>query len=166
LFSANVREYLGSRASDPNINFGIKRTAESEPANFWVFNNGLTVLVNGYAIEKLRGDKKRIDIMGMSIVNGAQTTGAIGSLKKLPKETAFVQVRFVETKNSELVLNIIQFNNSQNKVTASDFRSTDNVQKRLKEQFTKIHKVEYTGGRRGSYGMPSNDDLIYFRRIP
>jgi hypothetical protein len=58
----------------------------------------------------------------------------------------------VETKNSELVLNVIQFNNSQNKVTASDFRSTDNVQKRLKDQFLKIPKAEYTGGRRGSYG--------------
>lgn len=48
LFSANVRDYLGSRSSDSNINNGIKKTAESDPLNFWVFNNGLTVLVNSY----------------------------------------------------------------------------------------------------------------------
>ena len=46
LFSANVRDYLGSRKSDQNINNGIKVTAEENPENFWVFNNGLTLLVN------------------------------------------------------------------------------------------------------------------------
>lgn len=152
LFSANVREYLGSRTNDSNINFGIKKTAETEPYYFWVFNNGLTVLVNGYDIKELPGGKRLLDIKGMSIVNGAQTTGAIGSLNKMPREDARVQVRFVKTNNSDLVLNIVQFNNSQNKITASDFRSTDTVQKRLKEQFSKIPKAEYTGGRRGSYG--------------
>ena len=31
----NIRDYLGSRASDLNINYGIKQTAEEEPDNFW-----------------------------------------------------------------------------------------------------------------------------------
>ena len=44
---------------------------------------------------------------------------------------------------------IIQFNNSQNKITASDFRSTDSIQKRLREEFKKIPDAEYLGGRRG-----------------
>jgi hypothetical protein len=45
LFSANIRDYLGSRASDSNINYGIKQIAEDEPGNFWVFNNGITEVV-------------------------------------------------------------------------------------------------------------------------
>jgi len=150
LFSANVRDYLGSRVSDSNINNGIKRSAETDAANFWVFNNGLTILVNGYTIES-KGQKKYLKIQGMSIVNGAQTTGAIGSLQRLPNDIATIPSRFVETKNQDLIHNIIQFNNSQNKITASDFRSTDKIQKKLIEQINKIPDAEYEGGRRGGY---------------
>lgn len=81
LFSANVRDYLGSRRSDQNINHGIKQTAETDPENFWAFNNGLTILVNDFNYATM---KNTLTINGLSIVNGAQTTGAIGSLKKTP----------------------------------------------------------------------------------
>ncbi len=90
-------------------------------------------------------------IKGISIVNGAQTTGAIGSLSKSPDPSAMVPVRFIQTNDYETIYNIIQYNNSQNKVTASDFRSTDSVQKRLREQIEKIPDAEYQGGRRGGY---------------
>src|SRR5436190_22021357 len=40
LFSANLRGYLASRESDSNINNGIKTTADAEPRNFYVYNNG------------------------------------------------------------------------------------------------------------------------------
>lgn len=150
LFSANVRDYLGSRRSDANINNGIKRSAENSPGDFWVYNNGITVLVNSYElIEKRR--KSILQINGMSIVNGAQTTGAIGSLKKSPEPQVMVPARFVQAPDQELVRNVIQFNNSQNKITASDFRSTDRIQKRLKEQIAKIPDAEYEGGRRGGH---------------
>ncbi|NOT62272.1 MAG: AIPR family protein [Acidobacteria bacterium] len=150
LFSANIRDYLGSRKSDVNINHGIKKTAESSPENFWVFNNGLTILVNSYETP-VAGKKLVLKVKGLSIVNGAQTTGAIGSLPKSPKDNAIVPVRFVQTADTDLVYNIIQYNNSQNKITASDFRSRDNIQKRLREEFQKIPSSEYEGGRRGGF---------------
>jgi len=152
LFSANVRDYLGSRRSDQNINHGIKQTAESAPDNFWVFNNGLTILVNDFGYNEKKG---MLTINGLSIVNGAQTTGAIGSLKKAPTPAARVPVRLIKTSNRDVVYDIIRYNNSQNKITAPDFRSTDRIQKRLKEEMTKIPKAEYEGGRRGGH-----EDLI------
>jgi hypothetical protein len=148
LFSANIRDYLGSRASDSNINYGIKQTAEDQPQNFWVFNNGITALVNGLQ-SKLRSGKIRLTIDGVSIVNGAQTTGALGSLAERPKKNLSVPVRFIWTKNELLVEDIIKYNNSQNKISASDFRSTDAIQKRLKNEFRNIPDAEYEGGRRG-----------------
>ncbi len=154
LFSANVRDYLGSRKSDANINNGIKRSAQDRPDDFWVFNNGLTILVLDYSTVKVRG-RQYLKIKGMSVVNGAQTTGAIGSLAKSPKASAKVPVRFVKTSDHETVLDIIQFNNSQNKVTASDFRSRDRIQRRLREEFESIPNADYQGGRRGGY-----EDLI------
>jgi len=148
LFSANVRDYLGSRASDSNINFAIKGTAERNSDNFWVFNNGITAIVNKGRIRKTRSGKELV-LEGISIVNGAQTTGAIGSLDKAPAETLFVPARFIETESSDLVDDIIRFNNSQNKISASDFRSSDSIQRRLKSEFSVMRDVEYDGGRRG-----------------
>jgi hypothetical protein len=150
LFSANVRDYLGSRKSDANINYGIKRTAAETPGDFWVYNNGLTLLVNDYAPE-VKGQRKYLTITGLSIVNGAQTTGALGSLDKSPDETALVPVRVVKTNDSETIFNIIQYNNSQNKIAAADFRSRDRIQKRLREEFVRIPEAEYQGGRRGGH---------------
>lgn len=150
LFSANVRDYLGSRRSDANINNGIKRTAQSSPQDFWVFNNGITVLTHQFEEVVVKG-RRQLQVRGVSIVNGAQTTGAIGSLSKAPDSTALVPARFVQTSKPELIYDIIQYNNSQNKVTASDFRSTDRIQKRLREEVAAIPNAKYEGGRRGGH---------------
>lgn len=161
LFSANVRDYLGSRKSDANINNGIKTTAETSPEDFWVFNNGITVLTHAFEEVEVK-NKKYLKIRGISIVNGAQTTGALGSLRKAPDDTARVPARFVETANTDLIYNIIQYNNSQNKVTASDFRSTDRVQKRLRAEVDAIPNAKYEGGRRGGHkdAIERNKNLL------
>lgn len=148
LFSANVRDYLGSRRSDTNINHGIKNTAENQPADFWVFNNGITILTHAYEVVS-SGRRKVVRITGASVVNGAQTTGALSSLSKAPSKSALVPARFVSTNDTDLIDSIVQYNNSQNKITASDFRSTDRIQKRLREEMSKIPNATYEGGRRG-----------------
>jgi hypothetical protein len=150
LFSANVRDYLGARKSDANINYNIMRSAEERPSDFWVYNNGVTILVNDYSERKEDGGR-RLVVSGLSIVNGAQTTGALGTLDKEPAASAIVPVRFVKTTDTEVIDNIIRYNNSQNRVTASDFRSTDSIQRRLREEIAKIPEAEYQGGRRGGY---------------
>ena len=144
LFSANVRDYLGSRKTDANINYGIKRTAADNPDDFWVYNNGLTLLANSYKPE-VHGRHKFLVLRGLSVVNGAQTTGALGSLSKPPCRSALVPVRVVTTTDSETIFNIIEFNNSQNKIAAADFRSRDRIQKRLRDEFTRIPDAEYQG---------------------
>lgn len=161
LFSANVRDYLGSRRSDANINNGIKKTAQDEPENFWAFNNGITVLTHSFE-ERKEKEKNYLVVKGVSIVNGAQTTGALGSLPKAPDKKVLVPARFVATSDNELVYNIIQYNNSQNKVTASDFRSTDRIQKRLREEIERIPSAKYEGGRRGGHkdSIERNKNLL------
>lgn len=161
LFSANVRDYLGSRKSDANINNGIKSTAQTAPENFWVFNNGITILTHSF--EFLEGkSRNHLVVRGISIVNGAQTTGALGSLSKAPDAKVFVPARFVATSDFELIYNIIQYNNSQNKVTASDFRSSDRIQKRLREEVSAIPNAKYEGGRRGGHkdAIERNKNLL------
>lgn len=130
LFSANVRDYLGIVKKDKNINKGIQDTALNDPNHFWVFNNGITALVNNF-----EHDDKYLSFNGFSILNGAQTTGAVGNLDQPPDKNAMVQIRFVMCTDVPTVVNIKRFNNSQNKIDASDFRSNDNIQKRLSDEF-------------------------------
>jgi AIPR protein len=84
LFSANLRDYLGSRASDSNINNAIKTSAQDNPGDFWVYNNGITALTLNYSIKKRPRKDVIIEITGMSIVNGAQNEPGIHINSPLP----------------------------------------------------------------------------------
>jgi len=149
LFSANLRGYLGSRESDSNINNGIKTTADEEPNNFYVYNNGVTALVMDYTLGKRTKSGRKLSIRGISIVNGAQTTGSIANLATAPNPGLQVAIRFVKAKKDVIVANVVRFNNSQNRIQAADFRSSDPIQERLRAEFATIPDAEYEGGRRG-----------------
>lgn len=149
LFSANLRGYLGSRSSDKNINNGIKKTTVEEPENFLVYNNGITSLVLNYKYTRKTKKGRLLTITGVSIVNGAQTTGSIASAEGVVDKNLLVGVRFVKADSDDLIEKIVKYNNSQNKLEAADFRSNDTVQDRLRQEFSGIPDAEYEGGRRG-----------------
>ena len=153
LMSPNIRDYLGVVRSSGNINFGIKETAKSQPDNFAIFNNGITVLVNDYELgDTDKGTKRSLRVKGLGIVNGGQTTGALGGLD--PSEAssttgAMVMARFVKCTSTSVLGDIVKYNNTQNKVEATDFRSKDSLQERLRKEFVDIPDADYRGGRRG-----------------
>lgn len=152
LMSPNIRDYLGVVRSSGNINFGIKETAKGQPDNFAIFNNGITVLVNDYERKVAEDGTQTLVVEGMGIVNGGQTTGALGSLdatEAKATEGARVMVRFVKCTNTAVLGDIVKYNNTQNKVEATDFRSKDAVQDRLRKEFVAIPEADYRGGRRG-----------------
>jgi len=146
LFSANIRGYLGSRNADANINNGIKQTVQDDPDHFCVFNNGITAITHDFNYDI---DSQILELTGISIVNGAQTTGAIGNLASPPSANARIQARFIVCSDQSTIKSVIRYNNSQNKVEAPDFRSNDSVQSRLVIEFGSIPESEYLGGRRG-----------------
>ncbi|MGW2917601.1 AIPR family protein [Streptomyces angustmyceticus] len=145
LFSANIRGYLGSTRSQSNINNGIQATAREQPGRFWAYNNGITALVHSF--EPPEGDT--VKITGIAIVNGAQTTGALGSTEPESMDEIRLLARFIKCDDAATVQDIIRFNNRQNPTQASDFRSNDRVQSRLVKDFEKLGVVGYNGGRRG-----------------
>ncbi len=149
LMSPNVRDYLGVVKKSGNINHGIKETAKVEPYNFAIYNNGITILTNDYVVD---ASSLQIEAKGIGIVNGGQTTGAVGEmpLEDIDENTnAQVMTRFVTCTDPTVLGNIVKFNNTQNKVEATDFRSGDAVQSRLREEFARIPDADYRGGRRG-----------------
>jgi hypothetical protein len=153
LMSPNVRDYLGIVKSERNINNGIQTTAAQGPGQFWIYNNGLTILVHAYTVTDRREDgTAELHIEGIGIVNGAQTTGSIGTLSDPNAQRldcAFVLTRFVTCNDPDILADIVKFNNTQNKVEAADFRSKDAVQDRLRAEFEAISDADYRGARRG-----------------
>lgn len=158
IFSGNPRTYLGSGKKKNKINLGIIQTITEQPNNFWAYNNGITALVNDYSIENdLNTGEEKLTISGITIINGAQTTGAVSSVTEVGK--ALIPIRFIVCEDSSIIDEIINNNNKQNEIIASDLRSNDKVQNRLRNEFEKYTNLFYSGGRRGN-GRPSRSREI------
>ncbi len=130
LFSANLRDFLGARKVTGNVNNRIKSTVESDPSQFFVLNNGITLVTKKATIE---GDAIRIH--GVSIVNGAQTTGAVHAAGAADAANVNVLARIIVVDNQQSIPAIVAGNNTQNSIVAWDRRSNDSVQIRIKREF-------------------------------
>lgn len=133
LFGQNLREALGkSKTFD-----GMAKTIREEPEKFWFYNNGITILAEDYDTDEAHKDDKTpetIILKNFSIINGAQTTSALGrflkearmesneeDIKKLKK--VFVLVRILKVNDSEFKSRIAIYNNTQNPITTRDMAS-------------------------------------------
>lgn len=156
LFSGNPRTYLGSGKKKNKINLGIMETISQQPDNFWAYNNGITALVNNYSI--IEDDTgKDLSISGITIINGAQTTGAISNVNEL--KGAWIPIRFIVCNDVAIIDDIISNNNKQNEILPADLRSNDKTQNRLRVEFEPYTKLYYSGGRRGN-NRPSRSKEI------
>lgn len=134
LFSANYRGFMGI-SNRRKINTGIRQSAENVPDNFWVYNNGITILTHGM---NSNGSKTKLD--GISIINGAQTTGSIGSVDttKFPLKDVWVLGRIIVCNDADTIEEIIKFNNTQNEMTTWDSYSNSPEQTKLDSEFKSL----------------------------
>ncbi len=132
LFSANLRDFLGARKVSGNVNNRIKATAEDHPGNFFVLNNGVTVVTKRAELDV---KKAILRIHGVSVVNGAQTTGAIHAAGAEHAKNVSVLARVITLDNPAMISAIVAGNNTQNSIVAWDRRSNDAVQIRIKQEF-------------------------------
>ncbi|MEQ9616871.1 MAG: AIPR family protein [Phycisphaerales bacterium] len=150
LYSANIRSYLGLlKQKKGNINANIRETIKKQPEDFWAFNNGITVLTNGY---KLQGNK--LVASGISIINGAQTTGVLGDSDSSDVKNSMVPCRFIKCGDSDTIAKIITYNNTQNAVKSFDRRSNDRTQALLKDEFQNL-QIDYIHRRTQSRRAPA-----------
>jgi hypothetical protein len=139
LFANNIRSFVGLN----DVNDGIQDTLLTEPQSFLYLNNGVTVLCNKIQKVAMYGSDRSIGTFhceGLSIVNGAQTVGTIGTTyDKNPEEVkqAKVFIRLISLENCppEFALRVTKATNTQNKVENRDFISLDSQQHRLKTEF-------------------------------
>lgn len=136
LFSANYRGFLGI-TKRRKINTEIRSTAEGRPQDFWVYNNGITLLTLG-----MKPVKDGTRLTGVSIINGAQTTGSIGSVDADRHDLKAVRVlcRVIQCQSSERISDIVKYNNTQNEIRTWDQYANDAEQVRIEKEFADLGK--------------------------
>lgn len=139
LFNLNIRNYIGNT----NQNKKIKETIEKEPNNFYFFNNGISCLTKEITVDNETG---LIKVKGLHVINGAQTVKSLvlSHRKKTINEKPIVLVRITEIsenyeEKNNFIDSITRYNNSQNIVKVSDFRSNDLIQIDIQKKFSKIN---------------------------
>lgn len=137
LLEGNVRTFLGRRGS---VNKGIAQTLAQEPDRFFAYNNGIAATASEVA--KVIGPNGSILLTGITdlqIVNGAQTTASLASLKregKMPKDSVCVPMKLSVVASAvaeSLIPRISRFANTQNTVRGSDFFANHAFHQRIEE---------------------------------
>lgn len=140
LFGQNLRESL----SKSNTYEGMEKTIRTEPEKFWFYNNGITIIAEDFSIGKSSDNSKvdNITLKRFSIINGAQTTSALGKFLKNAKmnqsnddieqlKKVYVLTRILKVTNPEFKSRISIYNNTQNPITTRDMASNREEQLQL-----------------------------------
>lgn len=140
LFAKNIRYYKGST----EVNQGIKEVLKSEPDKFFYYNNGIKVLCKKITKKAAYSTGRNTGLFvleGVSLVNGAQTTGTIGSVyaetpELLGSACVYIQMIDLCDANEEQVAQITKLSNTQNRIEGKDFASLDPNQERLRMELS------------------------------
>ena len=150
LFDYNIRNYLG----ESKKNKRISETASNDPERFFLFNNGISAICESMTIDN---DSNSIVAERFSVINGAQT---VRTLEKISKNNTQpkVMIRVTEipkhNDRNKFLKDVVRFNNTQNEIKTSDFRSNDNIQASMVKCFELITK----GGKKCLY-LPKRSEI-------
>lgn len=159
LFNLNIRNPLGLTP----INNDLVGTLTQEPAHFWYFNNGITILCD--SVQKTQQSMLApeqhplsLQIRGASVVNGAQTVRSIAdAMAKERSDAGFAKigVRIIVTGGAEdFAKRTTQATNRQNRIEPRDFIALDPVQAALMEEIKAELGLDYSV-RRGELEPPA-----------
>ncbi len=134
LFASNVRQYLRKT----KINSGIIETITKSPEDFWLYNNGITIVCDDFVEESFT-----FKLQTPQIVNGCQTARSIwevfskktGNLRESIK--GHVLVRIIKDPDEKKKDLITRYTNTQNAVRGKDFFSLEQFHKKLQKNFEK-----------------------------
>lgn len=130
LFDSNVRDFMGLN----RVNEDIRITLENqESPDFWLLNNGVTILANGASVVG-----KHIQVENIQIVNGLQTTESIfrhfsNSGQDIKKRSILIKI--IVSKEDTIRDTIIRATNNQTIVELASLHATDKIQRDIEEVF-------------------------------
>lgn len=164
LVERNLRRYKGSTT----VNEGLALTLHQQAAHFFYFNNGVTFLCESFTEVHPRDDRRRrarFNVRGLSIINGAQTVGAIAR-EPVAHYTAHpgeVLATFVCLQNAPEGFGdeVTQYRNRQNAVDLEDFAALDEKQHHWRRTLS-LAGIEYLY-KQGEDDPPSSNRVFTAR---
>lgn len=145
LVDRNIRRFKGTTT----VNAGLTETLQQQPEHFFYFNNGVTFLCEAINEQHPRDPHRhsgRFRVKGLSIINGAQTVGAIAqqSIAYYDANPAMVMATFVCLDNAPDGFGdqVTQSRNRQNAVDLEDFAALDERQA-MWQQTLKMAGIKY-----------------------
>lgn len=164
LFSQNIRSFKGSS----DVNQGIIKTLEEEPENFFLYNNGIKLLCSKTTRTAKNSNNHMltsIELKDVSIVNGAQTTGAIGKFYQDPNNSenealVFVEVIDLTGMPESAAATITKLSNTQNRIEGKDFAALDPVQYAIAQQLA-LEKEPIKYIYKTGEASPQETDALY-----
>src|SRR3546814_8599772 len=85
-----------------------------------------------------------IDVQNYFVVNGCQSLNALFQGKQSLTDNLRILTKFIQASpTSPLAEMITRFSNNQNGVKARDFKSNNQIQIRLQNEFAKIYGTEF-----------------------
>ena len=135
LFDKNIRSVLKSSGTNEILD----TTLRDRPQDFWYYNNGITIVANSISCGRTtpRKTDETFFLRGLSIVNGAQTCGALARALRagvtLDEVQITVRVISTEGRPSDFDKQVTRYTNTQNQITNREFVSLDPLQQELKD---------------------------------
>lgn len=151
--TANVRSFLSARGK----NAGIQQTIVESPTRFMAYNNGLVIVADSVVIKSNEdGTSSILQIEGLQIVNGGQTTATIFFTKLNNPSIDLGPVRVAakiivigkeqeEKLHEEFIGKVARYANTQNPVKESDFLAHSAFQVRFEEMSQSIYCPDSIG---------------------
>jgi hypothetical protein len=104
-----------------------------------LFHNGITIVS-----EKLDKTNDSIEVQNYYVVNGCQSLNALFDNKRSLTRDLRILTKFIQAPpKSSLAEMITRFSNNQNGVKARDFKSNNQIQIRLQNEFTAYYSRDY-----------------------
>lgn len=142
VYAYNVRGPLGGT----NVNRDIVKSIKDKSLHkkFPLFHNGITIVTNKITELPDATTPEKLCINTFFVVNGCQSLTALFKNKKELTDDLRILTKFVQVSvDSDLSKTITQFSNNQNGVKPRDFKSNNNIQVRLQNEFRNNYSTEY-----------------------
>lgn len=145
LFAKNLRNPVGNST---DVAKALRETLATRPQEFVYLNNGVTALCESIvAKDNNKKTGKRLDLRGLSIINGAQTISSVSNFVDLNPDTDISKARVLISiikadGDDEFGKLVTRARNHQNAVKLQNFAALDDEQERLRRDLA-AHGLHY-----------------------
>lgn len=130
IFYDNVRDWQEYNV----VNDGMRKTLETKArARFVLMNNGVTIIAR--SVKQLNN---KFTISDFQIVNGCQTSHVLFDQREIVDESVNIPLRLIETRNEDVIEEIIHATNSQTDIKPEQFLASRTFSKKLEMYFESV----------------------------